>query len=168
MFHYIMITLCVFCIANCTSIYKPGIDSNRTWQCLVHHNVIIKIFAEPRCRDGCVDWNNTVGAEVTGSLEKWAKSGIWKSDKIFDVIYCFGVFNFHRHVKSTRYNTGLILGLCAANERPRNFVTTSYIGWVQARVNPAIHPYGKYVVYTFLWSWNFHRHHGVFLLTEIE
>ena len=30
------------------------------------------------------------------------------------------------------YNTGLILGLCPANERWRYFVTTSLIGWAQA------------------------------------
>ena len=29
-------------------------------------------------------------------------------------------------------NTGLILGLCPANERRRYFVTTSLIGWAQA------------------------------------
>ena len=30
------------------------------------------------------------------------------------------------------HDTGLILGLCSANERRRYFVTTSLIGWVQA------------------------------------
>ena len=35
----------------------------------------------------------------------------------------------------TRY-AGLILGLCPANERRRYFVTTSLIGWVQAKHQP--------------------------------
>ena len=32
----------------------------------------------------------------------------------------------------TMFVTGLILGLCPANERRRYFVTTSLIGWAQA------------------------------------
>ena len=34
--------------------------------------------------------------------------------------------------------SGLILGLRPANERRRNFVTTSLIGWAQLRINPVV------------------------------
>ena len=34
------------------------------------------------------------------------------------------------------HSTGLILGLCPANERRRYFVTTYLIGWAQALANP--------------------------------
>ena len=37
--------------------------------------------------------------------------------------------------------TGLILGLCQANERRRYFVTTSLIGWAQAWNQPFIISY---------------------------
>ena len=41
-------------------------------------------------------------------------------------------WNYHSLALSHWYNTGLILGLCPANERRRYFVTTSLIGCAQA------------------------------------
>ena len=56
----------------------------------------------------------------------------------------------------TRWDIGLILGLCPANKRRRYFVTTSLIGWAQPRISPE-------------WKWlhseditvTSHVHHGV-------
>ena len=47
------------------------------------------------------------------------------------------------------WHHGLILGLHPANERRRYFVTTSLIGWAQAKNQPSGMPSGL------LWIWNF-------------
>ena len=53
-----------------------------------------------------------------------------------DLLQCQGTSKLNQHGchdgSPIQTNSGLILGLCPANERRRYFVTTSLIGWAQA------------------------------------